>query len=102
MLYNKFIATVVTGSICLSTMSAFAVNNRVRAVANCQVYDNNLRPLGVTLRVNSFYPLVRYVTFPNRQRGVAVLTYSQRTRRNYVVNVSSGCVELNRGGVVIY
>lgn len=101
-MFNKFIATVVTGSLCLSAMSAFAVNNRVRAVANCQVYDNNLRPLGATLLVNNFYPLVRYVTFPNRQRGVAISIYNQRNRRSYVVNVSSGCVELNRGGVVIY
>ncbi|RUT01455.1 hypothetical protein DSM106972_065520 [Dulcicalothrix desertica PCC 7102] len=101
-MFNKFIATVVTGSICLSAMSAFAVNNRVRAVANCQVYNNNLRPLGVTLRANNFYPLVRFGTFPNRQPGVAILMYSQRTRRNYVVHVSSGCMESNRGGVVIY
>ncbi|BAZ08824.1 hypothetical protein NIES4071_06300 [Calothrix sp. NIES-4071] len=101
-MFNKFIATVVTGSLCLSAMSAFAVNNRVRAVANCMVYDNNLRPLRGTLLVNNFYPFVRYVTFPNRQRGVTVLIYNQRTRRNYAAHVSSGCVELNRGGVVIY
>lgn len=98
---NKFVATVITGTICLSAMSAFAVNNRVRVIANCVAYDDYGRTLTL-LNVNGYYPIVRFIVFSNGQRGVKIWFYNQRNRRSYQGNISNGCVQSSQGRVILF
>ncbi|BAZ10740.1 hypothetical protein NIES4071_25630 [Calothrix sp. NIES-4071] len=100
-MFNKFIATVLTGTLSLSAMSAFAVNNRVRLVQNCVGYDNSGRQI-VRLKVNDLYPIVGFIKFRNGQRGLKILSYNYRYRRYYYANISTNCVEATQGIIVRY